>query len=291
MAEEKKKKLTTDSNIVQCHGIVHDSAFDIILEMEAILNGLSNLANTMQNMHMQPKFLQGQVRDFPPPPPVVMSPQDIIPQTAREVFKLPPPMSDELSQRHVKRVLGIPPIKLEGAKAKKGKAKRKVSKLHFIFYCSQFSRENEFDDTENFVTKQFNLIDHNKDGCISVEEAATAIRNLGYNETEADDFIKTFDRDLDGSVTLEEFRESLSSYSMADYENMKYHYLFKKLDSDGNGALNARELRDFLALIGHSAEIPVIRDFIKELTNGTKDTLDEETFIKFLKQEIACLIE
>ncbi|VEL08813.1 unnamed protein product [Protopolystoma xenopodis] len=67
---------------------------------------------------------------------------------------------------------------------------------------------------------------------------------------------------------------------------MHYRNFFRKLDTDNNGSLNLREVRDFLALLGHTVEVAVIREFIRFQTGGMSDQIEEETFVKFIKKEV-----
>ena len=51
----------------------------------------------------------------------------------------------------------------------------------------------------------FNEFDTNKDGCISMEEAKIALRNMAFNDDEIDALVLCYDANGDGKLQYEEF--------------------------------------------------------------------------------------
>nr|CAH8874258.1 unnamed protein product [Trichobilharzia regenti] len=60
------------------------------------------------------------------------------------------------------------------------------------------------------LEKRFRELDKNKDGVVTLEEMRNELKDQGYPEFLAQKFMSQFDVDGNGSITMEEFIETLS---------------------------------------------------------------------------------
>jgi Ca2+-binding EF-hand superfamily protein len=94
------------------------------------------------------------------------------------------------------------------------------------------------------------------DGTISPQEITTFMRNLGQNPTRAqlDEIMNELDVNHDGSIDFDEFTllmsaRSKATDSMTDDES-ELRDAFRVFDKDGNGTINADELKLTMKNIG-----------------------------------------
>ncbi|CAH8873759.1 unnamed protein product [Trichobilharzia szidati] len=130
---------------------------------------------------------------------------------------------------------------------------------------------------------RFKQLDRNKDGVVTLEEMRKELRDQGYPEGLAQKFMSQFDVDGNGSITMEEFVNTLSRT-----DNVLQLFILGKL-IDQNIASNSRELKTivkhfrkdnkFLLVMPMAASShgEVIRDCMKWTYNAVKGNLSHQT--------------
>merc|ERR1712066_187517 len=98
----------------------------------------------------------------------------------------------------------------------------------------------------------FQKFDVNNDGKLSTEELMPALQSIGYNPTKADvkRIMDAADDNGDGKIDYdsEEFVSLLQELEDEPYD--KVMAAFKHFDKDGNGSLDAAELKSILTTMG-----------------------------------------
>ncbi|XP_078160647.1 calmodulin-like 11 [Carex rostrata] len=114
----------------------------------------------------------------------------------------------------------------------------------------------------------FLLFDRNNDGCISREELAVVIHQLGLNPTEVDllDMIREVDIDGNGTIEFHEFISLMSRKLMETETEMdeEMKEAFKVFDKDQNGLISPTELRNVMMNLGEKLSDEEVAQMISE---------------------------
>jgi len=143
---------------------------------------------------------------------------------------------------------------------------------------------------KEIVKEWFSRIDKDNDGQITTKELGTFLRSRGENVNEADiqGFINNADADSNGIVDFQEYL----TYVMA-----MIRHAFWVIDQDGNGYIEAAELRLMMTQIGykdkevdemfHEADIDDddqvnFKDFVRAVMNYTHGQMKISAMMKSL---------
>ncbi|XP_038907158.1 calmodulin-2/4-like [Benincasa hispida] len=93
------------------------------------------------------------------------------------------------------------------------------------------------------LIEAFLFFDKNRDGCITLDELRTEIRNLGQNPTEEElkQMISEVDADGNGKIDFWEFQKLMSKIMEEETEE-KLKEAFKVFDKNQDGYISANEL-------------------------------------------------
>ena len=101
--------------------------------------------------------------------------------------------------------------------------------------------------------EQFNLIDTNGDGKLSLEELRSFVTTLSWDTFFADLILKVFDKNSDGGISFLEFMNYVEAQEALQTNPRKfYHHLFRAIDHDGNGFISADEIIEFGKLMNNT---------------------------------------
>jgi len=122
---------------------------------------------------------------------------------------------------------------------------------------------------KEIVKEWFSRIDKDNDGQITTKELGTFLRSRGENVNEADiqGFINNADADSNGIVDFQEYL----TRAMAMIRN-----LFQLINQDGNGYIDAAELRRVMTMIGHGEEVD---EMFHEADIDDDDQVNFEAFV------------
>ncbi|OVA07714.1 EF-hand domain [Macleaya cordata] len=107
-------------------------------------------------------------------------------------------------------------------------------------------------EVSNQLKQVFKLIDTNGDGKISSLELGEVLLCLGHEEStvakEAEVMVREVDCNGDGFIDLDEFMGVVGGSKCADEDLMDAFLVF---DTDKNGFISAKELKQVLISLGH----------------------------------------
>jgi len=123
---------------------------------------------------------------------------------------------------------------------------------------------------KEIVKEWFSRIDKDNDGQITTKELGTFLRSRGENVNEADiqGFINGVDADEDGTIYFQEYL----TRAMA-----MIRHAFWVIDQDGNGHIDAAELRSVMTMIGHGEEVD---EMFNEADIDDDDQVNFEKFVR-----------
>ncbi|KAI9566104.1 hypothetical protein HD554DRAFT_1225105 [Boletus coccyginus] len=104
------------------------------------------------------------------------------------------------------------------------------------------------------------------DGTITTKELSSVIRSLGQNPTEAElqDMIDEVDGDGNGTVNFPEFL-TMMARKMKDADSEEViKAAFKVFDQDGNGHINAAELKQAMEHLGEKLTDREVDEMMRE---------------------------
>lgn len=131
----------------------------------------------------------------------------------------------------------------------------------------------------------FSLFDTNGDNSISSTEIKQIFAQLGESITDAQlsDILAEYDIDKSGSIDFEEFllmmanKVSDTGLSQTDLEE-EISSAFKMFDSDGNGFIDVKELRQALAKLGETLSEEEAQQMLDEADTNHDGFLDISEF-------------
>ncbi|CAC5363516.1 calmodulin-beta-like isoform X1 [Mytilus californianus] len=131
----------------------------------------------------------------------------------------------------------------------------------------------------------FNLYDKDHDGVISTHKLGVILRSLGHNPTELEiqEMIDEVDHDRTGSVEFEDFLEVVMSKDLDEEDHeLALKEAFKMFDRDGNGYIDADELRLCMMNLGEKLTLDEVEEMIKEVDVDYDGRMNYEEFVKLM---------
>ncbi|KAF3338163.1 Calmodulin [Carex littledalei] len=112
----------------------------------------------------------------------------------------------------------------------------------------------------------FSLFDKDNDGCITMHELRTVIKQLGQNPTEEDvqEMIREVDADGNGTVEFNEFLALMERKLKETDSDDELREAFRVFDKDNDGFISSSELRSVLMNLGENITDEEVDEMIKE---------------------------
>merc|ERR1711992_195598 len=117
----------------------------------------------------------------------------------------------------------------------------------------------------------FQEFDKDSSGTISTNELLFVMRSLGQNPTEDEilNLVVEYDVNGDGTIDFDEFCEMMLRTSSDIDRKVEIREAFKIFDRDGNGFIDAKELKDVVTRMGECLTAAEADEFLQEAdTNG-----------------------
>ncbi|CAH3176449.1 unnamed protein product, partial [Porites evermanni] len=116
------------------------------------------------------------------------------------------------------------------------------------------------------IKEVFSCYDKDGDGTITTEELGTVMRSLGQNPTDAElqDMVNELDTNGNGKIEFDEFLPMMCRKMKEVYLAEVLRETFKIFDKDGNGYINASELKELMEKLGEKLSDEQIEKMIAE---------------------------
>lgn len=167
-------------------------------------------------------------------------------------------------------------------KAFSGTSRFKKAALHIIAHHVD-------EDDQKKLRDQFNKMDKNGDGELSLEELLAGCRETGtMASSEATTLFKTLDTDNSGSISYSEFLAASLDQKHCNTKTDVYWEAFRVFDVDGNGKITPEEfaqimqndgLAAFVSKLGNQKELEAM---FKEADGDGDGEIDFEEFVQMM---------
>ncbi|EXB93240.1 Calmodulin-like protein 11 [Morus notabilis] len=130
----------------------------------------------------------------------------------------------------------------------------------------------------------FYLLDKDGDGCITIDELATAIKSLDQNPTEEELQRMISEVDVDGNGTIE-FGEflNLMARKMKEHEaEEELREAFRVFDKDQDGYISPTELRHVMINLGEKLKDEELEQMIREADLDGDGLVNYEEFVRMM---------
>ena len=145
------------------------------------------------------------------------------------------------------------------------------------------------DDKESEIKEQkeaFNIFDHDKDKKLNKEEARYAYMALGWNFSEEElNKIMQEKADKDNLLPFDAFSNYLFDRSKDAEIEEEIMETFAEMDKDGDGKINAKDLKYLLYSIGEKFEDEEINEIIRETSSSGGEYFDYKDMVKLILQK------
>ncbi|XP_031098495.1 calmodulin-like protein 8 [Ipomoea triloba] len=130
----------------------------------------------------------------------------------------------------------------------------------------------------------FSLFDKDGDGSITVEELATVIRSLDQNPTEEElqEMMNDVDTGNNGAIEFKEFLNALSKRMEDTDSEEELKEAFKVFDKDQNGYISANELRNVMISLGEKLTEEEADQMIREADLDGDGQVNYDDFVKMM---------
>ena len=145
-----------------------------------------------------------------------------------------------------------------------------------------------FDDKENEIKEHqeaFNIFDHDKDKKLNKEEARYAYMALGWNFSEEELNKIMQEKAQDNLLSFDAFSNYLFDRSKDAEIEEEIMETFAEMDKDGDGKINAKDLKYLLYSIGEKFEDEEINEIIRETSSTNDGFFSYKDMVKLILQK------
>ncbi|XP_053381746.1 calmodulin-A-like [Mercenaria mercenaria] len=138
------------------------------------------------------------------------------------------------------------------------------------------------------IRELFRLFDTNNDKSISAQELGKAMKFLGMSpaQQEVSDAMRALDVNGNGRIEFQEFysfmHAEMSKISDGDFTNKEevIRSAFRTFDKDGNGFIDANELRTAMKKLGECLTDKEVEDMMKQTDVAEDGKINYEELVK-----------
>ena len=144
------------------------------------------------------------------------------------------------------------------------------------------------DDKESEKKEQieaFNIFDHDNDKKLNKEEARYAYMALGWNFSEEELNKIMQEKGHDNKIEFEPFSDYLFERSKDAEIEEEIMETFAEMDKDGDGKINAKDLKYLLYSIGEKFDDEEINEIIRETSSTGNEYFDYKDMVKLILQK------
>lgn len=144
-------------------------------------------------------------------------------------------------------------------------------------------------EDDNILEEAFNLFDKDGSGTISTSEFGMVLRAIGLNpsDQEINLLVKKLDKDGSGRLEFNEFRDFYKDYKTKHKNDREaIENAFKLFDRNGNGFIEAAELKAILSKCGQQLSDEEIEEMIDVADVDKDGKINYKEFAKFITQPV-----
>ena len=140
------------------------------------------------------------------------------------------------------------------------------------------------DDKMKEYKEAFEMFDRDKDNLIAAKELKSILKSLGHecHEMEIAAMIEDVDTDMDKMINFDEFLMIMNKRSTEIDIEEELMEAFKVFDKDGNGRLEANELKHIMLTLGERLSDEEIEEMINEADSKGQGYIDYKDFVKLM---------
>lgn len=140
-------------------------------------------------------------------------------------------------------------------------------------------------DLQRLEFKQaFQEFDKDGSGTISTKELLPVMRSMGQNPTEDEvlNLVIEYDVNGDGTIDFDEFMEMMKKQAEHQDNSAELKEAFKIFDRDGNGYIDARELKKVVTQYGARLSLEEAEELLHEADLDGDGKLDYDEFVQMM---------
>ena len=144
------------------------------------------------------------------------------------------------------------------------------------------------DERENELREQreaFNVFDHDKNNKLNKDEARYAFMALGWNFTDEELTSIMNNYAKEDLISFDDFSNYLFTRSKDAEIEEEIMETFVEMDKDGDGKINAKDLKYLLYSIGEKFEDEEINEIINETSNTNDGCIHYKDMVKLILQK------
>ncbi|TPP64486.1 16 kDa calcium-binding protein [Fasciola gigantica] len=137
-------------------------------------------------------------------------------------------------------------------------------------------------EEERRFLEKFREMDKDGSGSLSRREVKRCMKSCGFDERLIDEFIKTFDLDGDGNITLAEYQRVLNIVPPHEKELAMWRSVFREVDTDKSGKISASELEALMREMGYDYHASDLKCWMSSQDMDKDGELNLNEFVAFI---------
>ncbi|KAL3307517.1 hypothetical protein Ciccas_013966 [Cichlidogyrus casuarinus] len=129
---------------------------------------------------------------------------------------------------------------------------------------------------------RFQDMDTDKNGYLSKSEVTNCLKDLGYDKAFIKLFMKKFDKDRDGKITLNEYKQALGVVEETKEQSRNLRQVFHDIDKDHSGKISCRELVTLLTEMRFDCTIADLEAWLTQHGIQPDSEMDYDTFLNLM---------
>ncbi|VDP66819.1 unnamed protein product [Echinostoma caproni] len=139
-------------------------------------------------------------------------------------------------------------------------------------------------EEEKRLLEKFKQMDKDGSGSLSRKEVKRCMRACGFDDCFINDFIKTFDLDGDGNITLAEYERVLNIVPAHEKELAMWRNVFHEVDTDHSGKISVSELEVLMKDMGYDCHASDLKCWLSAQDLDKDGELSLNEFLSFISR-------
>ncbi|CAL8073241.1 unnamed protein product [Calicophoron daubneyi] len=140
------------------------------------------------------------------------------------------------------------------------------------------------EEEEKRFLQKFKQMDKDGSGSLSRKEVKRCMKACGFDDRFVNDFIKTFDLDGDGNITLAEYERVLNIVPAREKELAMWRSVFNDLDADKSGKISVSEFSHLMHEMGYDCKASDLKVWMLSQDKDNDGELNLEEFLTFISR-------